>query len=300
MKKITSEKERNYIEDIYDVTYNNIVFKGFLKKMIEKINLKKNQSDKIIEDGAELFKELIIKRGMKMNAKAKTINIDFNKGNNIGVILEYLKNNLFPSFYHIFKNNKEILFKEKIFNILLKIILESFDYFINIIQKGMKEIENLQEKISESLKNSPEFESAKNEKKKKALSKQINQNRIIETNEFEEAKPLTYLSDEDKKKINDENIKRYIEILEEKYNQDENFISNLLNDEDNKQQTFNKYQSDLQSQFDEIQILNSKIQNFTQEISKLKKDMISQKNNLSKDNYKLQKKMMILMKKYLH
>ena len=50
MKQVTSENDKDDVQYIFDLAYINIIFDGFLKKMVEKIKEKTSQSDKIIEE----------------------------------------------------------------------------------------------------------------------------------------------------------------------------------------------------------------------------------------------------------
>ena len=290
MKQVTSENDKDDVQYIFDLAYINIIFDGFLKKMVEKIKEKTSQSDKIIEEGEKLFMKLMEDRRDRNKAIAKTIKIDLEKSNNIEIILDYLKNKLLPSIYNSFEKNNKILFNKNIFNILLKIMLESFNYFIIIIKKGLKDIEKLQTLNSEYLKMSKEFESGVKAKKiKEPKTKDIIMDRRKEIAEFEESIKLNYISIGDKKEKEIEGLKTYVKNLENKYIEDENFIFMLLNDEENKQQVFNDYEITVKKNNDEIKSLKLKIETQTQDIRKLEKAVLSERNQRSKDNYKLSK-----------
>ena len=290
MKQVTSENDKDDVQYIFDLAYINIIFDGFLKKMVEKIKEKTSQSDKIIEEGEKLFMKLMEDRRDRNKAIAKTIKIDLEKSNNIEIILDYLKNKLLPSIYNSFEKNNKILFNKNIFNILLKIMLESFNYFIIIIKKGLKDIEKLQTLNSEYLKMSKEFESGVKAKKiKEPKTKDIIMDRRKEIAEFEESIKLNYISIGDKKEKEIEGLKTYVKNLENKYIEDENFIFMLLKDEENKQQVFNDYEITVKKNNDEIKSLKLKIETQTQDIRKLEKAVLSERNQRSKDNYKLSK-----------
>ena len=242
MIQITADDEKDDVQYIYDLAYINIIFDGFLKKMVEQVKENPSQSDKIIEEGEKLFTKLLKDRKDRNKAISKTIKIDFEKSNNIEIILDYLKNKSFPSIYNSFEKN-EILFNKNIFNILLKIMFESFNYFIIIIKKGLKDIEKLQILNSEYLKMSKEFESGVKAKKiKEPKTKDIIMDRGKEIAELEESIKLNYISIGDKKESEIEGLKSYVKNLENKYIEDEDFISMLLSDEENKKQVFNDYE----------------------------------------------------------
>ena len=122
-------------------------------------------------------------------------------------------------------------------------MFESFNYFIIIIKKGLKDIEKLQILNSEYLKMSKEFESGVKAKKiKEPKTKDIIMDRGKEIAELEESIKLNYISIGDKKESEIEGLKSYVKNLENKYIEDEDFISMLLSDEENKKQVFNDYE----------------------------------------------------------
>lgn len=169
-------------------------------------------------------------------------------------------------------------------------MFESFNYFIIIIKKGLKDIEKLQTLNSEYLKMSKEFESGVKAKKiKEPKIKDIIMDRGKEIAELEESIKLNYISIGDKKESEIEGLKSYVKNLENKYIEDEDFISMLLSDEENKQQVFNDYEMIVKKNNDEIKSLKLKIEKQTQDITKLEKAILSERNQRSKDIYKLNK-----------
>ena len=283
MKKNIPGKEKDDAEDIYDVAYNIIIFNGFLKKLCEELKDKKCDQDKILNQGEGIFNNLMNNRTLKKQVIEKTIKINLDESKNIGKILQYLKNITFPSIINILKNNK-IFFNEKIYNILLKIMFDSFNYFIIIIEKGMKEIEHLKDQISEDI-----IESTKNELRKKieekdAKTKQINQEKSKEIRNSIEAKKSIYFSTEDNKEKNSE---RYIKMLEDRYCEDECFIEMLLNEEQDRQKVFDAFESKIQAQSSDIQKLNKRLDNLTQELAKVKKEKNYDNSILNKKIHKI-------------
>ena len=163
-------------------------------------------------------------------------------------------------------------------------MFDSFNYFIIIIEKGMKEIEHLKDQISEGI-----IESTKNELRKKieekdAKTKQINQEKSKEIRNSIEAKKLIYFPNEDNKENNSE---RYIKMLEDRYCEDECFIEMSLNEEQDRQKVFDAFENKIQAQSSDIQKLNKKIENLTQEIAKVKKEKNYENSILNKTIHKI-------------
>ena len=63
-------------------------------------------------------------------------------------------------------------------------------------------------------------------------------------------------------------------MLEDRYCEDECFIEMLLNEEQDRQKVFDAFESKIQAQSSDIQKLNKRLDNLTQELSKVKKEKI--------------------------
>ena len=298
MNKDLDEKcsEQDYI---YDIAFKNIIINGLLSKAFDLENnnipiddIGKNCT-KVLED---VFKQKhnkidVIKNTMKLNLSEKLEN---NK------ILDYLDKKLFPTIkVKLDMLNLKASLNQKLSPQILNIIFYTYSLFIKLIKIQMKEYEQTQKIIADSLLKKETLEEIRNKlnKKKKnttknnnkkeeeiSITKKINESRIIEIENL-----LNSGNNYDK-------IKEYITQFEKDLEEKENLIRDLFFQEYINEENYQTYREKINEQFSTI----TKYYNRINELEKEKKKIVSEKNDLSKTNLHLNREITRLKNQLLY
>lgn len=300
MNKYSNDKIEE--EFINDIAYNNIMLKGFLERVLEdkvkkekeieeenKRNgkkgdegkgVKKDVLNKIIEKHSSFLDDVLNTNFNKSKVIKKAMNDESSK-TDIGKIIEFLNNKIFPKIFGMLSSQKFLL--ENLSPKILNIISNTYQTFIKIIQIEMEEYLKSQKIIAESLLEKDVLENIKNKLRQRTKIKiKKNKEETTISNTIYEPKKFKYFSNPENE-ANIESLKKYITELEDELKEKQAFISEILLEEYIHEENYQKYQNIIQDKINQIAQNNSKIH----ELEIDKKKLNSEKTNLRKDIFGL-------------
>ena len=228
---------------------------------------------------------------MKLNLSEKLEN---NK------ILDYLDKKLFPTIkVKLDMLNLKASLNQKLSPQILNIIFYTYSLFIKLIKIQMKEYEQTQKIIADSLLKKETLEEIRNKlnKKKKNTTKNNNkkEEEISITKKINESR-ITEIENLLNSGNNHEKIKEYISQFEKDLEEKENLIRELFFQEYIIEENYEAYREKINEQFSTI----TKYCNRNNELEKGKKKIVSEKNDLSKTNLHLNREIIRLKNQLLY